>query len=180
MEKTACSIAFVGVPMAPREVMLVVDDIDSTRQALHFLKRFPLPAGTTILMLGVLSPVKAGALASQNPHTWFRLLKPRGSERRAVETLALEARELFCPTGWRTEVAFVAGETTESVLVALRERLPDLVVLAGDASHGPHQRPHAEVWRIARSAPCPVLVVRAEPNHADLAPALLPTAGRAP
>jgi nucleotide-binding universal stress UspA family protein len=166
--------------MAPREVMLVVDDFDSARRTLHFLKRFPLPAGTTILILGVLRPVKAGALAAQNPHTWFRLLKPRGSERRAVETLALEARELFCPTGWRTEVAYVGGETAESVLVALRERLPDLVVLPDGASDGPQQLPTAEVWRIARSAPCPVLVVRAEPQHSDLGAELLPTASRAP
>lgn len=168
MERAACPVALVGVPMAPRQVMLVVDDVDLARRTLHFLARFPLPAGTTVLILGVLRPVKASALAAQNPHTWFRLLKSRGCERHAVEVLALEARELFSPSGWRTEVAFVAGEMTATVLESVRERLPDLVVLGTTSTDaGAHQLQSAEVRRIVRSAPSPVLVVKTEADRLD-------------
>jgi universal stress protein A len=159
--KTATRDFATAAPVAPRvrKVLVPTDFSDASKKALNYAVSFARQFGSEIILIHVVEPDSALALETFPP-ICIEELKANGEEN--LPRLLRLAREAGIA---KTTSLTRTGVPAHEIIEAAKESDADLIVVA---THGHTGWKHfcigSTAERIARAAPCPVLVVR-EKEH---------------
>ena len=174
VEYSACPVLVVRAPYSGlRNVMLVMDGSASSRQALQFLGRLPLPAAAQLWVMHVLPPppipqmmiLESGMgfapTALEDADAYSALAEEEKKQGQALVKQACEALELI---GKPARSILKTGDAATEILAVAKEQKMDLLV-SGSRGLSPIRR-----WlmgsvsrKLVHYSGCSVLVVRNEP-----------------
>lgn len=139
-------------------VLLATDGSTDALTATRWLRLFPLPADSPVLVLMVAEVVEPPVRAETLEHLRDAVL---GDARRIGD----EARRLLGPRGPGSEVRVSEGEPRAEIVRAAEEWRAELLVMGARGLGGVRGLLLGSVSQdVARHAPCPVLVVKGQPK----------------
>lgn len=147
-------------PIAIRKILVPTDFSPASRKALSYALRFAKDRNSEVTLLHVLEPETPLTLAGRSAATAFpeEELADVGKSLNALADSAETA-------GAGTKSILRTGVATHEIVEAAKELDIDLIVIATHGFTGwKHFAIGSTAERVARAAPCPVLVVR-EKEH---------------
>lgn len=147
------------------KILIAVDASTHSEQALEFVSRMRWPAGSRMIVLSVMQPLRSPV---PGPFESGKLeAELMDEQRRALEGLVAKAEQRLRESGFATDGRLLIGDPREALIDAAREERADLIAMGSHGRTGLSKLVLGSVSsHVVTHAPCSVLVVKTVDGNA--------------